>query len=129
MPTLVLCAAIALVWMAGGLAMIVSSGWWRERVERALTDPLGRLLLAQAAIFAGLLLLLGTASLRGAWLWMGLGVLAVVKGMVILGTGDGFRARVTAWWRTFPLWAHRLAGLALFVLATLLMIDALGAAS
>lgn len=129
MPTLVLCAAISLVWMAAGLAMIVSSDWWQERVERTLTDHLGRLLLAQAAILAGLLLLLGTAPLRGAWFWMGLGGLAVVKGLVILGAGEKCRARVMAWWRSFPLWAHRLAGLAMVALATLLMIDALGAAS
>jgi len=128
-PTLALCAVISLVWMAGGLAMIVSSGWWRERLERALTDPLGRLLLAQAAILAGLLLVLGAASLRGAWLWMGLGVLAVVKGLAILGAGDRFRSRAIAWWKTLPTWVHRLSGLAMVVLATLLMIDALGAAS
>ena len=124
--TLLVCAVVSLVWMACGLAMIVSSNWWLDRIERGLADPMGRLLLGQAAILTGLLLLLGTPSLRGAGLWMGLGAAGVLKGLVILGAGDAFRARMVGWWKRVPQWAQRLAGVATFALATLLMIDALG---
>lgn len=126
---LLLCALISLIWMAGGLAMIVSADWWQERTEHMLAHPLGRLLAAQGAILAGLLLLLGTPTLRGAWLWMGLGALAVVKGLVILGVNEKVRTRVMARWKAAPVWAHRLSGVVMVILATLLMIDALGVSS
>lgn len=127
--TLLVSAVVSLVWMVCGLAMIVASTWWQDRIERALADPLGRLLLGQAAILTGLLLLLGTPSLRGAWLWMGLGAAGVIKGLVILGAGEALRARMVGWWRTLPPWAQRLGGVLLFALATLLTIDALGMSS
>jgi hypothetical protein len=127
--TLLVSAIVSLVWMAGGLAMIVASTWWMDRIERALADPLGRLLLGQAAILIGLLLLLGTPPLRGAWLWMSLGAAGVIKGLVILGAGEALRTRMVAWWRTLPPWAQRLGGVLFFALATLLMIDALGVPS
>lgn len=127
--TLLVSAVVSLVWMACGLAMIVASTWWLDRIQGALADPMGRLLLGQAAILTGLLLLLGTPSLRGGWLWMGLGATGIVKGMVILGSGEALRARLVGWWRTVPPWAQRLGGVLLVALATLLLIDALGVSS
>jgi hypothetical protein len=127
--TLLLGGLIGLIWMAIGIAMISAPDWWRSLVQQALVDPFRRLLLTQGMILGGLLLILGTGQLRGAWLWMTLGFLTVAKGLVLLGIRDQLRNRWMAWWTRFPILMHRLTGVVLLVLASLLMIDLLGSAS
>lgn len=127
--TLLLGGLISLIFVAMGIATISAPDWWRDRMQRIMADPFRRLLVAQGMIFGGLLLILGTGQLRSAWLWMTLGFLTVVKGLVLLGIRDQLRHRLMAWWARFPILAHRLTGVVLLVLASLLLIDLLGSAS
>jgi len=116
---------ISLIWIGVGTAMIALPAWWQVWVRRTMADPLGRLLIAQGLILAGLLLFLGTAPLRGYGLWMAVGSLAVAKGLLWLGLSAAWRDRLLDGWGTWPSWSHRLAGVFLLVLATLLVIDTL----
>jgi hypothetical protein len=121
MLTLLLFGLIALTWLAMGVAMITVPIWWRDRIGRALRDPLARFLLTQGMILGGLVLLVvvarGDSMERGAFL--------VIKALILLGAPPWLRERLLDWWGRIPLWAHRLSGMALVALATLLAIDTL----
>ncbi|MDE3226214.1 MAG: hypothetical protein KGN30_12480 [Nitrospirota bacterium] len=123
--TLVVGGVIGLIWVGIGVAMIALPAWWQDRMRRTLADPLGRLLVAQGMILGGLLLFLGTSALRGAWLWAVLGALAAVKGLLLLGISAALRDRWMEWWGRCPSWLHRLAGILLLALGTLLAVDTL----
>lgn len=123
--TLFLGGLISLIWVGIGVVTIALPAWWQERMQRAMADPLSRLLLAQGMVLGGLLLLLGTSALRGYWLWAALGSLTAVKGLVFLGVSEPLR---TAWierWGRSPVWLRRLAGVLLLALGTLLAVDLL----
>ena len=123
--TLIVGALISAVWVGIGAAMIALPAWWQERMRRALADPLGVLLMAQGMILGGLLLFLGASALRGAWLWTALGALTAIKGLLVLGISAPLRDRWAEWWGHCPSWWHRLAGVLLLALGTLLAVDIL----
>ncbi|TAJ11062.1 MAG: hypothetical protein EPO61_00270 [Nitrospirae bacterium] len=123
--TLFVGGLISVVWVGIGVAMIALPAWWQERMRLALADPLGGLLMAQGMILGGLLLFLGAAPLRGHWLWAALGVLTVVKGLLLLGISAPLRDRLMEYWGRTPAWLHRLAGVLLLALGTLLAMDVL----
>jgi H+/Cl- antiporter ClcA len=72
---------------------------------------------------AGLALAAGAASLQDSWLWMAIGLLAALKGVLLLALSDAARSAVFEWWRGKPVWAVQIAGVASMALATLLAID------
>ncbi len=123
--TLLVGGLISVAWVGIGVAMIAVPAWWQERMQRALADPLGGLLVAQGMVLGGLLLFLGAAPLRGYWLWVVLGALTVVKGLLLLGISAPVRDRWMACWGRSPAWLHRLAGVLLLALGTLLAVDTL----
>nr|MBI3614742.1 hypothetical protein [Nitrospirota bacterium] len=123
--TLLVGGLISLVWVGIGVAMIALPVWWQARMQRALADPLGRLLIAQGMILGGLLLFLGAAPLWGSRLWAVLGALTTVKGLLLLGIAAPLRDRWVKWWGQRPSWWHRLAGVLLLALGTLLAVDTL----
>jgi len=111
---------LSLAWLAWGVALAVlptSSTHW---IRRSLEDPLPRFVLAQGLVLAGLLLLLGTGATAIRWLWIGIGGVMVVKGMVWLGAPESFRARVLDQLDRVPLWSRRIVGVIMVGLATLL---------
>lgn len=108
---------------ATALAMITVPGWWRTWLAAQLARPLSRLLWGLGIIVAGLVLIVGTSMMPERGLWTILGVLAALKGMVLLGLSDSARAAVMAWWQRQPVWADQIAGVASMALATLLAID------
>lgn len=121
--TLLVGGVISLIWVGIGVAMIALPAWWQEWVRRALADPLSGLLMAQGMILGGLLLFLGAAPLRGYWLWVVLGSLTTVKGLLLLGISAPLRDRLMERWGRSPAWLHRLAGVLLLALGTLLAVD------
>jgi threonine/homoserine/homoserine lactone efflux protein len=121
--TLMVGALISVMWVGIGVAMIALPAWWQDRMRRTLADPLGILLMAQGMILGGLLLFLGTSALRGAWLWMVLGALTAVKGLLLLSIAAPLRDRWMERWGRSPAWVHRLAGVLLLALGTLLAVD------
>lgn len=116
---------ISLMWVGIGVAMIALPAWWQERMQRAMADPLSRLLLAQGMVLGGLVLFLGAPVLRGYWLWVALGSLTVVEGLMLLGISEPLRTRWIERWGRSPVWLHRLAGVLLLALGTLLAVDTL----
>ncbi|MFM8551508.1 MAG: hypothetical protein ACKOCD_04220 [Nitrospiraceae bacterium] len=123
MQTLGVGGLVSLLWIGIGVVMVALPAWWQAQVQQTMADPLRRLLIAQGMILGGLLLFLGTAPLRGAWLWALLGSLTVVKGLLLLGCSPSLRDRVLDWWGRCPVWVHRLAGVLLLALGTLLAVD------
>lgn len=114
---------ISLAWAVAGTAMTVIPAWWSAWVSRVVQDPLGRFLLTQAMILGGLVLMLGSASLLGYWLWMPFGLLGVVNALALIGAPQPARERILQWLGRRPLWVHRVAGVMMVALATLLVID------
>lgn len=125
MLILLLFGLIALTWLAMGVAMITTPIWWRDRIERALREPLARFLLTQGMILSGLVLLVGLSMQEGDWAWSVLGAVLVIKALILLGAPPWLRERLLDWWGRIPPWVHRLSGTALVALATLLAIDTL----
>ena len=103
--------------------MMAIPSWWSGCVRRALVDPFRRFLMTQGMILGGLVLVLGASTHRGYWLWVTVGLVGVGKALTLLGAPESLRDRMLNLWERSPLWAHRLTGLLLVVLATLLTID------
>jgi hypothetical protein len=116
---------LTLTWLGVGLALVVAPASWLGWVRHTLLDPLRRLLLTQGMMLAGLVLIVGPASLRGRWLWNVVGVLVVVKGLALLALSDAGREAWLASGERLPASAYRLAGVLNVALATLLAIDIL----
>ncbi len=117
-------AVIGLIWLASGLVLIAVPAWWSTLMTGMVSSPDRRFALTQAMILIGLLLLIATSALQTVWLWVGLGVIAVLKGMFFLGAPEKLRVRAVNWWSRMPTWAHRIAGLCMVGLAVLLTIEA-----
>lgn len=123
MVTLFLFGLISLIWVATGAVMLAIPSWWSGWVRHALVDPFRRFLLTQGMILGGLVLVLGASTHRGYWLWVTVGLVGVGKALVLLGAPEPLCDHMLNLWERSPLWAHRLTGLLLVVLATLLTID------
>ncbi len=125
MLTLGALAIVGLLWIGSGVAMIAVPSWWMGWILRSCSQPVSRFLLSQVAILGGLVLLLGTSGHQGAWLWRTIGFLGVLTGMFFLGAPAGLSTGPLRWWGGIPPWVHRLVGILLVALATLLTIDSL----
>lgn len=123
MVALFLFGLISLIWVAAGAAIMAIPSWWSGWVRRALVDPFRRFLLTQGMILGGLILVLGASTHRAYWLWVTVGLLGVAKALVLLGAPESLCDRILNLYERSPLWAHRLTGLMLVVLGTLLTID------
>ena len=123
MVTLVAFALISLIWGGVGLAMVVAPLSWNGWVRHSFLDPLRRFLLVQSLMLAGLVLILGATGHQGRWLWLAVGALAVAKALALLWLSDSGREAWLAAWERAPVPAHRLAGVIIVALATLLAID------
>lgn len=125
MVTLVALGLISLIWGVMGLAMVVAPSSWNGWVRRSFLDPLRRFILIQGLMLAGLVLILGATGHQGRWLWVAVGALAVAKALALLGLSDSGREAWLAACERAPVPAHRLAGVVIVALATLLAIDTL----
>ncbi|MBW8064709.1 MAG: hypothetical protein FVQ04_02390 [Nitrospira sp.] len=114
----------SLILLVLGLAMLIVPSEWGAWIRRTMKEPLSRFLLAQAMVLCGLLLLLGGLTDPGYWLWVAIGALMIVKGMAWLGLSASLRDRLLSWHERYPIWTHRLGGVVMMALATLLGIDA-----
>ena len=123
MVALFLFGLISLIWVAAGAAIMAMPSWWSGWARRALVDPFRRFFLTQGMILGGLILVLGASTHRAYWLWVTVGLLGVAKALVLLGAPESLCDRILNLYERSPLWAHRLTGLMLVVLGTLLTID------
>jgi len=123
--TWLILGSISLILFAIGLVMVVVPSLWQRWVRHSVDDPFKRLMMGQGLLLAGLLLVVGSADLRGRWLWTALGGLILIKALVLLGLHDAGRRSVLALWERLPPVSHRLLGVVWVALATLLAIDVL----
>lgn len=92
-------------------------------IRRSILDNWRRFWVAYAMMLMGLVLIVGTTGLRGFWLWVACGGIAVAKACLVLGASVSFRERVLHKVGTWPVWLHRCHGMVSVVLTVLLAAD------
>jgi len=123
MVALLLFGAICLTWGVMGLMMTVAPTVWITFSKKMLHDAWQRFWMAQWMLVMGLVLIIGTPMLQGYWLWIGCGIIGVVKACILLGLSEVFRDRLTTMATTRPKWVYRIGGILYLVLAVLLAGD------
>ena len=61
----------SLIWGVAGLILTVAPTVWIAFVKKVLSDPWKRFWITQCMLLIGLVLIIGTATLQGFWLWVG----------------------------------------------------------
>lgn len=123
MGALLLFGAISLAWGVIGLILTVAPAVWISFAKKSLHDPWHRFWMTQCMLLMGLGLIIGTQALQGFWLWVGVGVIIVVKACIILGSSEEFRDRLSTMATTQSMWLYRGGGLLNLILAFLLAAD------
>ncbi len=118
-------AAIAGVWMADGLALLLAPRHVVTRLREVLTLSPAMLRLEGVAACLGILLLLGTEGLHYQPLWMITGAAMVMKGVFLAVGPEQWRQWVVGWCLEREDVDYRFWGLGLCALA-LLLLQALG---
>lgn len=111
------------VWGALGLLFVVAPVPVLDWAKRVLCDTWWRFWVAQATLVIGLLLIVGTSSLEGRWLWVTCGGIGVVKACWLLGASESFRDRVWQYVSRWPVWLLRCDGVLGVMLSGLLAAD------
>ena len=122
MVTVFLFGLISLVWTIVGVAMLAGPAWWSNQVRRRMTEPLIQFLFMQGILLGGLILFVGSSP-QGSWLWTFVGAIFVALALGLLGMPVSMRGRLLDRWSRSPLWANRLTGMTLVILAALLVLD------
>lgn len=114
-------AAIAGIWMADGLALLVAPRHVIARVRDVLTLTPAMLRWEGVAVFLGVLLLLGTDGLHYQTLWMVAGAAMVAKGLFLATGPERWRKEVLEWCLKREDVDYRFWGLGLCAMAVLLL--------
>ncbi|MDE3019653.1 MAG: DUF2065 family protein [Nitrospirota bacterium] len=114
-------AAIAGIWMADGLALLVAPRLVIARVREVLALSSTVLRWEGVAVCLGVLLLWGTVGLHYEPLWMATGLAMVVKGIFLAFGPEQLRKNVLDWCLHREDVDYRFWGLALCTLALLLL--------
>jgi len=123
MGALLLMGSTSLIWGMMGLVLVVSPIGWIAFVRKTQSDPWLRFWVAQSMLLFGFVLIIGTAPLQGFWLWVGCGVIAVLKACLILGSSEDFLDRLAGMATTQSMLVYRISGFLALVLAFLLAAD------
>ena len=113
--------AIAGLWMADGLALLVAPLWIIGQVRQALSTSPSLTKWSGVSLVAGLILLLQASDLTYQGLWMVTGVAMVAKGGFFLLSNDETRHSVLQWCLSREAVDYRLWGLGLCLLSVLLI--------
>lgn len=113
----------SLVWGLAGLMMTIVPTMGLACAKRFFLEPWWRFWIAQVMLLMGLLLMIGTVDLKGFWLWVACGGIAVAKACLLLGAPvscrDWMLQRVNNW----PVWLHRFGGMVNLAFAVCLAAD------
>jgi len=123
MGGLLLLGAISLIWGIMGLVLTVAPTVWIRFNKKMLNDPWQRFWMTQGMLLTGLVLIIGTPTLQGFWLWVGIGVVVVIKACILLGSSEALRNRLIAMATEWPIWVHRGSGILTLVITVLLAAD------
>ena len=113
--------AIAGLWMADGLALLVAPLWIVGQVRQALSTSPSLAKWSGVTLAAGLVLLLQASELTYQGLWMVTGGLMMAKGGFFLLSDDGTRHSVLQWCLSRDAMDYRFWGLGLCTLSVLLI--------
>jgi len=111
--------AIAGLWMADGLALLVAPVWTVALVRQALAASQSHATWSGVTMAAGLVLEASELSYQGLWVVAGLAMLA--KGGFFLLSGDDTRHAVLRWCLSRDAVDYRFLGLGLCTLSLLLI--------
>ncbi len=117
--------AIAGLWLADGLVLVVAPLWIIGRMRHVFTAFPAMTTWSGVTLVAGLILLLESPGLAYHVLWLAAGAAMVVKGGFFLLADDDTRHAVVAWCLNREAVDYRFWGLGLCALS-LLLIHALG---
>ena len=113
--------AIAGLWMADGLALLVAPLWIVGQVRQALSTSPSLAKWSGLTLVGGMILLLQASDLPYQVLWMVTGLAMVAKGGFFLLSNDEIRQSVLQWGLSREAVDYRLWGLGLCTLSVLLI--------
>lgn len=113
--------AIAGLWMADGLALLVAPLWTVGQVRQALSTSPSLLKWSGLTLVGGMILLLQASDLPYQVLWMVTGFAMVAKGGFFLLSNDEIRQSVLQWGLSREAVDYRFWGLGLCTLSLLLI--------
>lgn len=113
--------AIAGLWMADGLALLVAPLWIVGQVRQALSTSPSLLKWSGLTLVGGMILLLQASDLPYQVLWMVTGFAMVAKGGFFLLSNDDIRQSVLQWGLSREAVDYRFWGLGLCTLSLLLI--------
>ncbi len=114
-------AAIAGIWMADGLALLIAPHLVMRRLQDSLTENPQMLRWEAVSIILGLLLLIWSAPLPYQPLWWMTGAAMVIKGGFLTWGPAAWRAPLLSWCFAREAVDYRFVGLWLCMLAVLLL--------
>ena len=113
--------AIAGLWMADGLALLVAPLWIVGQVRQALSTSPSLAKWSGLTLVGGMILLLQSSDLPYQVVWMVTGLAMVVKGGFFLLSNDDIRQSVLQWGLSREAVDYRFWGLGLCTLSVLLI--------
>lgn len=117
--------AIAGLWMADGVALLVAPLWVVERMRHVVLTSTAMSTWSGVTLVAGLILIFASPDLDYQALWVVMGVAMMAKGGVLLLASDDTCQALLRWWMSREAVDYRFTGLVLCVLS-LLLLHALG---
>ena len=112
-----------LAWGLLGLMMTIVPAMGLACVKGVFLDPWRRFWMGQAIMLMGLILMIGTVGLKGFWVWVACGGLAVAKACILLGATASGRDRILRRINHWPVWLYRCSGMIHLALAVGLAAD------
>ena len=113
--------AIAGLWMADGVALLLAPGRMVALLKEALLIAPAMTSWSGVTVVLGMVLLVGTVKLPYQPLWWGVGIVMIGKGVFLIMAPNRWRQAVLRWCLTRDPLDYRFLGLGLCALALLLL--------
>ena len=82
--SVVVLSVVSFLWGMIGLVTALFPEWMVDAMTKSLENPWRRFWIMQGLLLCGLMLIVGTLMLEGFWLWVGCGLIMVVKACALL---------------------------------------------
>jgi uncharacterized protein YjeT (DUF2065 family) len=112
--------AISVLWIGFGSFAIMYTAITREKVNKLVMETDSRIL-SVLPIIGGILLIIAASAGTHAWFIRFLGLLALLKGALIIVNPQGLWTRTRQWYMELSDQAFRLTGIILVILGTAMM--------
>jgi len=102
---------ISLGWGVSGMVAWLFPEWLLKFLGDSLENPWRRFWVGQTWLVSGLILIIGTPILKWFWLWVGCGLIMVIKAGLSLASSDMGRRRLLEYVSARPQWVIRAGGM------------------